>query len=103
MARVILDDHNARLLLAIADSRPVGTLIVTFDGWRGQMYRLAVLPEYQRRGIANALVREAERWLATVGCRRIRATVVREHRWATAFWEAAGYSDDAVSYVRNLA
>ncbi|HEX5371017.1 MAG TPA: GNAT family N-acetyltransferase [Dehalococcoidia bacterium] len=38
-----------------AEGAVVGTFIVTFDGWRGNMYRLAVLPSLHRRGIARRL------------------------------------------------
>ena len=101
--RLIHTGHNSRLLLAVVEGQTVGTLIVSFDGWRGNMYRLAVLPEFQRRGIASVLVTTAERWLLESGCRRVRATVVREHEWATRFWRASGYTDDSSSYVRMLA
>ncbi|HLG12430.1 MAG TPA: GNAT family N-acetyltransferase, partial [Dehalococcoidia bacterium] len=50
---------SARLLLAEIDGRLAATLIATFDGWRGNMYRLAVHPDYQRRGVARRLVDEA--------------------------------------------
>ena len=40
-----------------------GTVIASWDGWRGAMYRLAVLPSLRRRGIAAALVDEGERRL----------------------------------------
>ncbi len=75
----------------MVDSEIVGTLIAAFDGWRGNMYRLAVVPERRRRGLAAALVHEGEALLRTMGCRRITALVVRDHDWATAFWSSAGY------------
>jgi ribosomal protein S18 acetylase RimI-like enzyme len=34
----------------------VGTLVAAWDGWRGNMYRLAVLPEHRRAGIGRELV-----------------------------------------------
>ncbi|HLF76752.1 MAG TPA: GNAT family N-acetyltransferase [Dehalococcoidia bacterium] len=102
--RVILDDQNARLLLAVADGVAVGTLIATFDGWRGNMYRLAVLPQHQRQGIARSLVAAAEQWLQAVGCRRITALVERDRAWATSFWAAAGYAHEQHMrrYAKNL-
>lgn len=85
----------ARLLLAEEDARIIGSLIVTFDGWRGNMYRLAVHPDYQRRGIARRLVDEAEEWLRSVGSRRITALVEGDHDYATSFWKSAAYEYDA--------
>jgi GNAT superfamily N-acetyltransferase len=59
------------------------------------MYRLAVHPEHQRRGIARKLVGEAHAWLRDQGCRRITALVEGDHEYATSFWESAGYHHDA--------
>jgi ribosomal protein S18 acetylase RimI-like enzyme len=92
------------VLLAEADGQIVGTLIATFDGWRGNMYRLATAPEYRRRGIATALVTEAHRLLALAGARRISALVVGGERDAVRFWDAAGYTHDTQidRYARTL-
>ena len=70
----------------------VGSLIATWDGWRGNMYRLAVRPEHQRRGIATALLDEGERLLRERGARRVSAVVLFEEPPAVAFWEQAGYA-----------
>ena len=84
----------ARLLLAEIEDRIVGSLIVTFGGWRGNMYRLAVRPDHQRRGIARRLVADAHVWLGGLGCRRITALVEGNHDYATSFWESVGYVHD---------
>ncbi len=84
-------ESSASVLIAVADQRIVGSLIVTFDGWRGNMYRIAVHPDYRRCGIGRALVREGERGLAEQGVKRITALVEEKYPWATAFWSAVGY------------
>ena len=85
---------SARLLLAEAGATLVGSLIVTFDGWRGNMYRLAVHPDRRHQGIARRLVEEAHAWLRACGCRRITALVEGDHDYATGFWESVGYEYD---------
>ena len=82
---------GSRVLVAISGDRLVGSLIATWDGWRGNMYRLAVLPEHRRQGIATALVREGERLLLELGSRRLVAIVLVEEPGAAAFWVRAGY------------
>jgi ribosomal protein S18 acetylase RimI-like enzyme len=52
--RLISVDHSARLFLAGVDAKIAGTLIATVNGWRGNMYRLAVLPEHRRQDIPGA-------------------------------------------------
>ena len=103
----LLGEAVAVLLVAEADGRLVGTVIGGWDGWRGNIYRLAVSPAYRRRGLARALVAEADRWLARMGARRISALVEHDHPWATDFWDslaASGYRHDERMrrYVKTL-
>src|SRR5207247_1733455 len=82
------------LLVAEVDGALAGTLIAGWDGWRGNMYRLAVLPAHRRRGIARALVAAAERRLRELGAPRVTALVGRDDAEAVAVWRAAGYRHD---------
>src|SRR5919202_5857534 len=47
-------------VLAWDGDRLVGSLMGGWDGWRGQVYRLAVDPAYRRRGIARRLFEAVE-------------------------------------------
>jgi ribosomal protein S18 acetylase RimI-like enzyme len=87
--RRIVESDRAWLLVAEHGGRLAGTLIATFDGWRGHLYRLAVLPELRRRGFATALVRAGEERLRAAGARRLAAIVLADD--AAEFWAAAGY------------
>jgi ribosomal protein S18 acetylase RimI-like enzyme len=91
---VVASDH-AWLLVAEEDDRIAGTLIVAWDGWRGHLYRMAVLPELRRRGIATTLVRAGEERLRAAGAKRLAAIVVDEGEQAGGFWSAVGYSHQA--------
>jgi ribosomal protein S18 acetylase RimI-like enzyme len=77
-----------------ARGRLVGTIVAGWDGWRGNLYRLAVLPTARRRGIALRLVAEAERRLTEKGAIRFSALVMSAHDPAVALWRAAGYAHD---------
>jgi ribosomal protein S18 acetylase RimI-like enzyme len=93
------------LLLAEADGELVGTLIAAWDGWRGNMYRLAVRADWRRRGVGTALVRAGEERLRARGATRITALVVTEDDVAGGLWASVGFAfDEAVGrYVRDLA
>src|SRR4051794_10881161 len=47
------------LLVATSGPEIVGSIIATFDGWRGNLYRLVVDPAFRRTGLGSHLVAEA--------------------------------------------
>ena len=92
------------MLVAEQNGRIAGSVIGTFDGWWGNIYRLAVNPDYRRQGLAHKLVDEVDYRLASIGVKRITALVEKDHPLAVGFWNAQGYQHDQtiVRYVRNL-
>jgi ribosomal protein S18 acetylase RimI-like enzyme len=92
------------LLVALRGGQVIGTLIAAWDGWRGNMYRLAVDTGHHRRGAGIALVRAGERRLYECGARRVTALVGSEDEDAVALWRAAGYEHDqnVSRFVKNL-
>jgi ribosomal protein S18 acetylase RimI-like enzyme len=103
LRRAIAESH-AHVLLAEVGGHVIGSIIGTFDGWRGNIYRLAVHPDFRRRGVARALVVEVEKRLTQYGAKRITALVEKDHPLAMTFWEAVGYRVDEriVRLVRTL-
>jgi ribosomal protein S18 acetylase RimI-like enzyme len=103
----LLAEPAAILLVAEAEGQLVGTVIGGWDGWRGNIYRLAVAPGYRRRGLARLLVAEADRSLHRMGARRITALVEGDHPWATDFWDSLAtsgyrYDEGMRRYVKTL-
>jgi ribosomal protein S18 acetylase RimI-like enzyme len=100
----LVEDSPAALLVAERDGRIVGALIAGWDGWRGNMYRLAVRDGQRRQGIGLALARAGENYLRQRGARRVTALVAFDDEVAARFWDAAGYPlDRAIGRrVRNL-
>jgi GNAT superfamily N-acetyltransferase len=99
--RRVIQHPSAVLLLARSEGRIIGTLLGTFDGWRGNLYRLVVGPEHRRQGIARQLVRRMERTFSDWGVRRITVLVEQDRPWAVEFWNAVGYPRDE-HIVRHL-
>ena len=102
--QALIEHPGGVLLLAELDDDIVGTLIVAWDGWRGNMYRLAVLPSHRRRGIARRLVDAGHEHLRAVGARRVTALVAHDEEEAVGLWLSAGYErDHQISrFVLNL-
>jgi ribosomal protein S18 acetylase RimI-like enzyme len=84
----LVREHADALLVAIRQGSIVGSIIGGWDGWRGNVYRLAVVPEARRAGLARRLVDAAERMLVSKGARRISALVERHEAHAVGFWDA---------------
>ena len=86
------------------EGEPVGTRVAAFDGWRGTLFRLAVLPTHRRRGVARALVAKGERSLRERGAIRVNLYAIRAETEALEFWSAVGYARDewTCRFVKNL-
>ncbi len=105
--RRLCREPGAAFLVAVDGGRIVGSVIGGWDGWRGNIYRLAVDPEHRRRGLAQSLVEEAERWLVGRGARRIAAIVEGHNPLGIGFWDslkAIGYEREpgVLRYVKTL-
>jgi ribosomal protein S18 acetylase RimI-like enzyme len=91
-------------VVAVAGDRLVGSLIGGWDGWRGGLYRLAVAPDYRRKGIATNLVREVEARMRRRGAERVPIRVFFGEPSAVKFWESMGYrlDPDEAIFVKDL-
>jgi ribosomal protein S18 acetylase RimI-like enzyme len=95
--------RNPGLFLVADDGAParlVGTVIGTFDGRRGYLYHVAVDPDWRRRGIGRALVKEALRRLWALGAPKVTLRVHAHNHEAIAFYRMLGLRvDDQVAGV----
>jgi GNAT superfamily N-acetyltransferase len=92
--RRVAANPAAVLLLAVENDQIIGTLLGAFDGWRGNLYRLAVHPARRRRGIARQLVRRVEQVFVDWGVQRITVLIEVDRPWAMDFWTVVGYPRD---------
>jgi ribosomal protein S18 acetylase RimI-like enzyme len=102
--QLIEAESPAALLVAESAGEIVGALIAGWDGWRGNMYRLAVRDEHRREGVGLALTRAGEDYLRQRGVHRVTVLVAFDDHAAGEFWDAAGYPTDREigRRVRNL-
>src|SRR5579872_2240312 len=85
-------------LVGILDDRIVATVMAGYEGHRGWLNYLAVLPEFQRQGLARMIVEEAERLLQAAGCAKINLQVRSSNKDVIEFYRRIGYAvDDVIS------
>ena len=102
--RLTINSGVSSVIVVQSGDRIIGSIIGTFDGWRGHIYRLAVDPEHRRLGIARRLVSEEETWLRGQGAKRVGAVGEKDHPWANGFWDSTEFVLEPLHlrYVRDL-
>jgi ribosomal protein S18 acetylase RimI-like enzyme len=83
-----------------ANGALVAVAVLTHDGRKGWINRLAVDPAYRRQGLARGLVAEAERWFTQdVGLEVWAALIERHNEASLLLFEKLGYGQPDVAYV----
>jgi GNAT superfamily N-acetyltransferase len=79
------------------DNRVVG--FAMGDKSSGELWVIAVLPEYVGKGIGSKLLRTVENWLAENGCKRLWLTTdIDPSLKAYTFYLNHGWMDDRIEY-----
>lgn len=76
--RSLLEDigrHNSFFFVAALEDGVVGFAEVVAEGRSGEVARVAVLPDWQRRGVATSLLRRGLAALAAAGAREVTAAI----------------------------
>jgi ribosomal protein S18 acetylase RimI-like enzyme len=78
-------------LVAEDDGEVVGVVLGGYDGRRGIVYHLAVVPHRRQEGTGRALMAEIERRLAAKGCVKSYLLATPENRAAVSFYRKLGW------------
>ncbi len=90
-------------LVGLLGPRLVGTVMAGYEGHRGWVNYLAVVPDCRRRGLGRRLMEEAERLLRAAGCPKINLQVRSSNADVIGFYRSIGYAvDDVVSMGKRL-
>jgi len=87
------DTQTYGIYLALANGSAVGYLYVQYSAWNQlcQIQGLAVDPQFQRQGIASALVARAEQFATFKKARGIYVDTPTSNTGGRAFYESIGY------------
>ena len=72
--------------------RIVGSVMAGFEGHRGWVYYLAVVPERRSQGLGRRLMHHAEAWLERQGAPKIMLMIREENESVRRLYEGLGYS-----------
>lgn len=72
----------------------IGACMAGYDGHRGWLYAVAVLPELQRRGIGKQLVLHSIAVLRELGCVKINLQIRADNSAVEGFYQSLGFSTE---------
>ena len=83
-------------LIALLDGKLIGSVMVGYEGHRGWLNYLAVLPDYQKRGYGRRLVEKAIMELEKLGCLKLNVQIRESNISAVRFYKRLGFKEDHV-------
>lgn len=93
--------HPQLFVVALDGDVLVASLLATFDGRRGWLNHLAVGPAHRHRGIATRLVRDVERQLHALGCRKVNLLIEPDNADVQQFYESLAYQHDELMFMER--
>ena len=81
------------------DGKLVACVLITDDTRKGWINRLAVDPDYRRRGLAARLIAEAEKELRARGLQVFSALIESENIESLSLFQREGYKTHDIVYV----
>ena len=94
-----MSDNNGAFWVADHAEVVVASVMIGYDGHRGSINYLAVVPEYQRSGLGAELMRRAEHFLIERGCPKVSFCVRRNNEAVLAFYQELGYEIDDIHFL----
>ncbi|BFN38101.1 GNAT family N-acetyltransferase [Fidelibacter multiformis] len=100
----MLDKHPELFLIAEVNDVLVGTVLGSFDGRRGYVHHLAVLPEFQNRGFGSALLKVLEDTYRRMGVVKIHLFIETVNAEVESYYQKKGWHrrDDLIMMSKTL-
>jgi ribosomal protein S18 acetylase RimI-like enzyme len=83
-------------LVGELEGQVIASCMAGYEGHRGWINYLAVLPKYRRRGFATRMMQEAEKKLRDAGCPKISLQIRISNTDVIDFYRAIGFKEDKV-------
>lgn len=86
-----LEVDDGLFYVALDGQEVIGTVMAGYDGHRGWIYSMAVLPDHQKQGIGSDLLAFAENKLSERGCMKINLQIMEGNEAVENFYFSNGY------------
>jgi ribosomal protein S18 acetylase RimI-like enzyme len=80
--------------IALLEGQLIGSIMVGYEGHRGWIQYLAVLPAFQKRGYGKKLVNKAIGELRKLGCVKVNLQVRRSNASVVEFYKHLGFEEE---------
>lgn len=98
-----IKQNDNLFFIAEENNQIVGTIIAGFDGHRGWLYSLAVIPKKRNQGIGKLLVNKALDELIKIGCLKVNLQIYSNNDLVINFYKKLGFSiEDRISMGKLL-
>jgi len=88
--RIAIEGATSAVLVVRDGEAIIASAMVGFDGHRGWLYYLAVVPDQQRSGLGREMMERAEAWMRGQGAPKLQLMVRDDNAAALGFYEALG-------------
>lgn len=94
--------NPASNFVAIEQGKIIGTVFGLFNGYRGWIYHLAIIPFFQKKGIGSLLLNKTERALKEIGAKRVMLGVDKSNIRILPFYSKSNYQEiTSAIYLRK--
>ena len=81
----------AHFILAESENKLIGVVLLTHDGRKGWINRLAVHPNYRNKGIAHIIVKKSEEYFHQIGIEIIACLIENYNQESLEVFQKLGY------------
>ena len=89
--------------IAMENGKIVGTIMAGYDGHRGWIYSLAVIPEKRKANVGTKLLKHTENELKKLGCVKINLQIYKNNKIVKEFYLKNGYDiEERISMGKEI-
>lgn len=89
-------------LVGELDQKVIASVMGGYEGHRGWINYLAVLPEYRGNGYAREIMNVVEQKLKDIGCPKINLQIRSNNKEVIKFYERIGYFDERMTSMGKI-